>query len=45
MTQSETNPEGAPIAVIDGIRAGVAKDRSTFFQGLSEPFFGANREG
>jgi len=45
MTQSETNPEGAPIAVIDGIRAGVAKDRSTFYQSLSEPFFGANRQG
>ena len=43
MLQSETNPAGAPIAVIDGIRAGVAKDRSTFFQCLSEPFFGANR--
>ena len=45
MTQSDTNPDGAPVAVIDSIRAGVANDRSTFFQGLSEPFFGANRPG
>lgn len=29
--------------VFDGIRAGVAADRSQFFKDLSEPFYGANR--
>src|SRR6202012_5779344 len=43
MTQREGVPGGAPKAVIDGIRAGVAHDRSSFFKELSAPFFGANR--
>src|ERR1700744_3995116 len=43
MMQREGVPGGAPKAVIDGIRAGVAHDRSSFFKELSAPFFGANR--
>lgn len=45
MLQSDTNPQGAPMEVFDGIRARVLKDRSQFFQDLTIPFFGANREG
>ncbi|WP_395244031.1 alpha/beta fold hydrolase [Agromyces sp. MMS24-K17] len=45
MVKSESNPEGTPIEVFDGIRAAVLKDRSQFFQDLSESFFGFNRPG
>jgi non-heme chloroperoxidase len=45
MVQTPDNPEGTPIEVFDGIRAGVLGDRSQFYQDLSESFFGANREG
>jgi non-heme chloroperoxidase len=45
MVQTDTNPEGTPIDVFDGIRAGVLADRSQFYQDLAEAFFGANREG
>jgi non-heme chloroperoxidase len=31
--------------VFDGIRAGVAADRSQFFKDLTAPFYGANRDG
>ncbi|MEU8821338.1 alpha/beta hydrolase [Actinoplanes sp. NPDC048796] len=42
MVKSETNPEGTPIEVFDGLRASVLADRSQFFKDLSEPFFGIN---
>ncbi len=45
MLQTETNPEGTPIEAFDGIRAGVLGDASQFYQDLTEPFFGANRDG
>jgi non-heme chloroperoxidase len=45
MVQTENNPLGQPLAVFDGIRAGVLADRSQFFKDLSEPFYGANRAG
>lgn len=45
MVKSDSNPEGTPIEVFDGIRQGVLKDRSQFWKDLSEPFFGANRKG
>ncbi|NYD77660.1 alpha/beta fold hydrolase [Arthrobacter cupressi] len=45
MVQSESNPEGTPIEAFDGIRESVLKDRSQFYQDLTVPFFGANREG
>ncbi len=45
MVQSPSNPEGTPIEAFDGIRAGVLKDRSQFYQDLTVPFFGANRDG
>ena len=45
MLQSEKNPGGLPISVFDGIRAGVAADRSQFYKDLTLPFYGYNRPG
>jgi non-heme chloroperoxidase len=45
MVKTENNPEGTPIEAFDDIRAGVLKDASQFYQDLSVPFFGANRDG
>ena len=45
MLKTDANPGGLPIEVFDGLRAGVAADRSQFYKDLSEPFYGANRPG
>ncbi|MEU5718604.1 alpha/beta hydrolase [Streptomyces sp. NPDC020403] len=45
MLRTDSNPEGLPIEVFDGIREGVRSDRSAFYQALSESFYGANRPG
>lgn len=45
MLKTDANPEGLPREVFDEIRKGVATDRSQFYQDLSAPFYGANREG
>jgi non-heme chloroperoxidase len=45
MLKTETNPGGLPIAVFDGIRKGVADNRSQFYKDLVLPFYGYNREG
>jgi len=45
MVKTDANPEGTPIEVFDGIRAGVLEDASQFYQDLTEAFFGANRAG
>jgi non-heme chloroperoxidase len=45
MLKTEANPDGTPIEAFDGIRAGVAGDRSQFYKDLSVPFFNANRPG
>ena len=45
MLKTDANPGGLPMKVFDGIRAGVAADRSQFFKDLTTPFFGANRPG
>jgi non-heme chloroperoxidase len=45
MAKSEAYPDGLPIAVFDGIRKGVADNRSQFYLELTTPFFGFNREG
>jgi len=42
MVKSETNPEGTPIEVFDGIREGVLNDRSQFYKDLAESFYGFN---
>jgi non-heme chloroperoxidase len=45
MMKSAANPEGLPIEVFDGLRSGLAKDRSQFYKEFALPFFGANRPG
>ena len=45
MLKTDANPGGLPLAVFDGIRAGVRDDRSQFFRDLSLPFYGFNRAG
>ncbi|KQQ93431.1 chloroperoxidase [Leifsonia sp. Leaf325] len=44
MLQGDDNPDGLPLAVFDGIRAGEAADRSQLYRDLADgPFFGHNR--
>jgi non-heme chloroperoxidase len=45
MLKTTANPEGLPMEVFDGIRAGVMNDRSQFYQDLAIQFYGANRPG
>ena len=45
MVKTPANPGGLPIEVFDGIRAGIAADRSQFYRDLSAAFYGANRPG
>ena len=45
MVKTDSNPGGLPMSVFDGIRDGVLKDRSQFFQDLTIPFYGYNRPG
>ncbi|QBL92858.1 Non-heme chloroperoxidase [Komagataeibacter saccharivorans] len=44
MVQTDRSPEGAPIEVLDGLRAGLAANRAQFFLDVaSGPFYGFNR--
>jgi non-heme chloroperoxidase len=45
MLKTPDNPEGAPIAVFDQLRAAVQADRSQFWKDLSMAFYGYNRPG
>ena len=45
MLKTPANPDGLPIDVFDGIRAGVLADRSQFFKDLTMHFYGFNRPG
>jgi non-heme chloroperoxidase len=45
MLQSDTNPDGVPLAVFDEIRESTAFNRPQFFQDFTIPFYGYNREG
>ena len=45
LLKTDANPNGVPIAVFDGLRAGVLSDRSQFFKDLSMPFYGYNKPG
>ena len=45
MLKTAANPNGSPMEVFDGLRSGVANDRSQFYKDLSAPFYGANRPG
>jgi non-heme chloroperoxidase len=43
LLKTAANPEGIPMEVFDGLRAGLIKDRSQFYKEFAAPFFGANR--
>jgi non-heme chloroperoxidase len=45
MVKTPSNPDGLPMEVFDGLRAGMLKDRSQLLKDFTTPFFGANREG
>jgi len=45
LVKSPTNPDGVPIEVFDGLRSGLAKDRSQFYKDFAVMFYGANRPG
>ncbi len=45
MLKTAANPEGLPIEVFDGLRSGLTKDRSQFYEDLAVPFYGANKPG
>ncbi len=46
MLKTEANPEGLPLEVFDGFRAGVAGNRAQMFLDVpSGPFYGFNRQG
>ncbi len=45
LLKSAANPEGIPIDVFDGLRKGLAKDRSQFYKDFAVMFYGANRPG
>lgn len=45
MLKTASNPDGLPMEVFDGIRSGVATNRSQFYYDLTMPFYGFNREG
>ncbi len=45
MLKTATHPNGAPVELFDGLRAGVANVRSQFYMDLSMAFFGFNRPG
>ncbi|MBX3744264.1 MAG: alpha/beta hydrolase [Verrucomicrobiae bacterium] len=46
MVRTESNPDGVPMEVFDGLRSAHLKDRSQFFKDVpSGPFFGFNRDG
>lgn len=45
MADTAAYPGGLPISVFDGIRKGVADNRSQFYLDLTAPFYGWNREG
>jgi len=46
MVKTDNSPEGVPIEVLDGLRAGLAANRSQFFLDVpAGPFYGFNRPG
>jgi len=45
MLKTAANPEGLPIEVFDGLRAGLFNDRPQFYRDFAIQFYGANRAG
>jgi non-heme chloroperoxidase len=45
MLKTVANPDGLPIEAFDAIRDGVRSDRAQFYDDLTIPFYGGNRDG
>ena len=45
MLKTESNPDGIPIEVFDGLRSGIRDDRPQFWKGFATSFFSTNRDG
>ncbi len=45
LLQTPGNPEGLPIEIFDGLRAGLFNDRSQTYREFAPMFYGANRPG
>ena len=45
MIADDRNPEGVPLSVFDDIRFNTLNNRQQFYQDLTVPFYGYNREG
>jgi non-heme chloroperoxidase len=45
MLKTAANPEGLPLEVFDGLRAGIVKDRAQFYKEFAQMFYGANKPG
>jgi non-heme chloroperoxidase len=45
MLKTPANPEGLPIELFDGLRAGLFNDRSQTYRDFAASFYGANRPG
>ena len=46
LVQTDSNPDGVPLATLDSFRAAMLKDRAKFFIEIpTGPFFGYNRPG
>ena len=45
MVKSPSNPDGLPIELFDGFRAGLAKDRGQLYREFAALFYGTNRPG
>jgi non-heme chloroperoxidase len=43
MLKTPSNPEGLPMEIFDGLRAGLVKDRSQTYRDFAPAFYGANR--
>jgi len=45
VVKTPANPEGLSMQLCDGLRSGLARDRSQFYRDFAVPFYGANRQG
>ena len=45
MVQTDSNPDGIPMEVFDGLRDSLARDRAQFYKEFAVPFYGVNRDG
>jgi non-heme chloroperoxidase len=45
LLKTGTNPDGIPLEVFDGLRAGIQADRAQFWKDFAVTFYGTNRPG